>query len=79
MTTAVLNAFKEANICIANVPANMAKFYQPLDLRVNGYWKQFFKRKFNEWYSGQVKAQLDNGFETDDIQVGLELTKRKLH
>ena len=35
ITTAVLDAFKEANICIVNVPANMAKFYQPLDLMVN--------------------------------------------
>ena len=61
MMTAVLEAFKEANVCIVNVPANMTKFYQPLDLMVNGYAKRFLKRKFNEWYSGQVKAQLDNG------------------
>ena len=35
------------------------------------------KRKFNEWYSGQVKAQLDDGISIDDVQVGLELTKFK--
>ena len=39
MTAAVVDAFKEANICIVNVPANMTKFYQPLDLTVNGYCK----------------------------------------
>ena len=33
--------------------------------------------KFNEWYSTEVKAQLDNGDEIDDIQVGLQLTKLK--
>ena len=77
MTTAVLEAFKEANVCIVNVPANMTKFYQPLDLTVNGYAKRFLKRKFNEWYSGQVKAQLDNGVSLDDIHVGLQLTKLK--
>ena len=27
-TTAVLDAFKEADICIVNVPANMTKYYQ---------------------------------------------------
>ena len=54
MTPAVLDAFKEENICIVNVPANMTKFYQPLDLTVNGYAKRFLKRKFNEWYSGKV-------------------------
>ena len=41
MTTAVLDAFKEGNICIANVPANMLKFYQPVILTVSGYCKDF--------------------------------------
>ena len=49
MTTAVLDAFKEGNICIANVPANMLKFYQPVILTVSGYCKRFLERKFNEW------------------------------
>ena len=69
-TTAVFEDFKEANISIVNVPANMTKFHQPLDLTVNGYCKRSLKRKFNEWYSSQVKAQLDNGVEIDGIQVG---------
>ena len=55
----------------------MTKFYQPLDLMVNDHCKQFLKHKFNEWYSTEVKAQLDNGDEIDDIQVGLQLTKLK--
>ena len=73
MTTVVL----ETDICIANVPANMTKFYQPLDLMVNGFAKRFIKSKFNEWYSGQVKAQLDDGISIDEVQVGLQLTKLK--
>ena len=77
MTTAVLDAFKEANICIVHFPANMKKFYQPLNLTVNGYCKRFLKRKFNEWYSGQEKAQIDNGEEIFDVQVGLQMTKLK--
>ena len=52
ITTAVLDAFKEANICIVNVPANMTKFYQPIDLTSNGYCKRLLKRKFKKWYSG---------------------------
>ena len=52
-------------------------FYQPLDLTVNGYAKRFLKRKFSEWYSGQVKAQLDDGISIDDVQDGLQLTKLK--
>ena len=60
MTTEVINAYKKANILIVKVPANMTKYYQPLDLTVNGYAKSFFKRKFNEWYSTQVLTHLDN-------------------
>ena len=39
MTMEVLNAYEEANILIINIPANMMKYYQPLDLTVNGYAK----------------------------------------
>ena len=60
---------KEVNICIVNVPANMIKFYQTFDLMVSGYAKRFLKRKLSEWYSGQVKVQLDDGISTDDVQV----------
>ena len=56
----------------------MTKFYQPLDLTVNDYAKRFLKRKFNEWYSGQVKTQLDKGINIEDVQVGLQSTKLKL-
>ena len=28
MTTAVLDAFKEADVCIVNVPANITKYYE---------------------------------------------------
>ena len=77
MTTAVLDAFKEAGICIVNVPANMTKYYQPLELTVNDYAKRYLKRKFIEWYSGQVKSQLEKNISIEDIQVGLQLTKLK--
>lgn len=56
----------------------MTKFYQPLDLTVNGYAKRFLKKKFNEWYSEQVKTQLDAGINIEDVQVGLQLTKLKI-
>ena len=51
--------------------------HQRLDLTVNGYAKRYLKRKFIEWYSGQVKSQLDKNISIEDIQVGLQLTKLK--
>ena len=68
-----------ANICIVNVPANMTKFYQPLDLKVNGYAKRFLKRKFNEWYSGQVKTQLDKGINIEDVTSRSAVNKIEAH
>ena len=76
-TGQMLNAYEEANILIINVPTNMTKYYQPLDLTVNGYAKRFLKSKFTEWYSSQVRAYLDNGVSIDDIEVGLQLSKIK--
>ena len=77
MTAVVLNAYEEANILIINIPANVTKYYQPLDLTANGYAKRFLKSKFTEWYSSQVRGYLDNGVSIDDIEVGLETSKIK--
>ena len=56
MMAAVHEDFKEAGIFIGNIPANVKKFYQPLDLTVNACSKQFLKHKFDKWYSGKVRA-----------------------
>lgn len=77
MTTVVLDAFKEANICIVNIPVNMTKNYQPLDLTINGYAKRFFKRKFSERFSDQLLRQLDNGVSLEDIKVSQQLSRLK--
>ena len=77
MTVEVLNTYEEANILIINVPANMTKYYQPLDLTVNGYAKRFLKSKFTEWCSSRVRAYLDNGVSINNIEVRLQLNKIK--
>ena len=59
MTTAVHESYKENNILVVNVPGNMTKYYQPLNLTVKGYQKPYMKSKFN-WYSEQVKHKDEN-------------------
>ena len=68
---------EENNILLTNVPANMTKFYQPLDLRVNGYAKRFIAKKFNGWYSNQISKQLEDGkcLEEVDIKFRLSILK----
>ena len=51
MTPEILDSCKAYNICAINVPANMTKNYQPLDLTVNREAKCILKRKFVDWLS----------------------------
>ena len=54
MTSEVLDSYKSQNICVINVPANITKYYQPLDLTVNREAERFLKCKFVDWYLSQV-------------------------
>ena len=55
----------------------MTKFCQPLDLTVNGFPKPSMARTFNDWYTGQVRAQLDKGVNIDEIEIELRLSLMK--
>ena len=54
VTPIVLILYKESNIVVVLVPADMTNFLQPLDLTVNNYVKKFMRGKFNAWYSLQI-------------------------
>ena len=51
MTSDVKDVLEVNNILVTDVPANMTRFYQPLDLTVNGSAKPFLAKEFNDWYS----------------------------
>ena len=74
VTPMVLDLYKESNIVVVLVPANMTNHLQPLDLTVNGYVKRFMRAKFNSWYSSQLRRQLDEGKQLQDIDVPLCLS-----
>ena len=59
---------------VANVLANMTRFYQPLYLIVNGSAKSFIAKKFNGWYSDQFSEELQSGTTLKDISVKLRLS-----
>ena len=77
MTTDVLDVITKNKICVVNVPANMTKFYQPLDLTVNGQAKRFFKSKFSAWYADQISKQLNEGVKIDEVDAKFRLTTMK--
>ena len=69
MTQRVKDRLTSLNLELIPVPANMTHFFQPLDLTVNGSAKKFVRSQFTEYYSGDVKEQLDSGKQLDDIDV----------
>ena len=77
MTEDVVKQYQDNNILIVNVPRNMTKYYQPLDLTVNGYCKKFLKRKFTQWYWAEETRQLANKVSLEDVQAKLLLRKLK--
>ena len=77
ITTTVLDLYKENNIEVVCVPANMRHIFQPLALTVNGYAKKFTRGNFNDWYSAQIMNQLDAGKPLHDIDVPLRLSLLK--
>ena len=77
MTTEVKEVIETHNLIVVNVPGNMTKYYQVLDLTVNKYAKSFTRKKFNEWYANEIHHQLDAGkpLEGVDVNVWLSVIK----
>ena len=49
------------NCDIVVVLHNLTSKFQPLDLSVNKVAKSFIQNKYNDWFTDQVSAQLQNG------------------
>ena len=80
MTSGVKGVFKESHILVTNVPANMTRVYQPLDLTVNENAKRLVAKKFNSWYSQQICDELESGKPLEEIDIKVRLsTLKPLH
>ena len=73
MTEDVLTVLKESNILLVRIPANMTNIFQPLDLTLNGSFKNFMRKKFSELYSRQILHVLENESEVMDVKVDVKL------
>ena len=74
MTPPVLELLKENNILLVKVPNNMTHLFQPLDLTVNSWAKNFVREKFAQWYASQFREGLDSGKDLEDIEVKTPLS-----
>ena len=59
------------------VPANLTRYFQPLDLTINGVAKTFLKDTFGSWYAGEVSKQLNSGAGIYAVDVKLQLSVLK--
>ena len=78
MTAEVNELLEKNDIELEKVPTNMSKYYQPIDLTMNGFSKQTLKASFAEWYSQQqVSLQLEKGINIEEVVVKHRLSTLK--
>lgn len=59
VTPAVNAVLEDNNILVTLLPPNTTDLLQPMDISVNKPAKEYLRREFQEWYSGEVMKQLD--------------------
>ena len=73
----VLSKLDENNVLVIFIPPNCTDMLQPLDISVNKPLKAEIKRRFINWYSDEVKVQLDNGIPIEEINIHMPISKMK--
>ena len=64
ITDQIVQLLSDNNVHVALIPPNCTDQLQPMDLSVNKPAKEFLRSKFSDWYSEQVRQQIDD---VDDI------------
>ena len=76
-TDKFLNVLKDNNILSTKIPPNMTHVFQPLDLTVNKFAKDFMKGMVSKWFLKQISLALENGMELEDKEVDYRLSALK--
>ena len=73
-TDTFLDVLKDNSILSTKIPPNMAHVFQPLDLTVNRFRKDFMKGMVSTWFSRQISLEMEDGVELDKIDVDYRLS-----
>ena len=74
-TSTILTLLDSHNINVALIPANCTDRLQPLDLSINKPAKDFLRKQFESWYAKQVCSQLDEGNQSEGVDLRLSTMK----
>ena len=75
LTDDVLQLLEENYIDVAFVPPNCTDRLQPLDLSINKSAKDFFKAKFQQWYSDQIFEQQKDDVPLEPVTFPMHMMK----
>ena len=64
ITDQIVQLLSDNNVHVVLIPLNCTDQLLPMDLSVNKPAKEFLRSKFSDWYSEQVRQQIDD---VDDI------------
>ncbi len=70
-------ALRKNNMYRVLVPAGCTGELQPLDLSVNGVYKDHMKNAFSNFYADEITRSLNKGLQPHEIKIDLKLTTFK--
>ena len=73
-TDTFLDVLKDNNILSTKIPPNMTHVFQPLDLIVNKFPKDFMKGMVSTWFSRKISLGMEDGLELDNIDLDYRLS-----
>ena len=68
-TNAVKSIIEENNGKMMPVPGNMTNVFQPVNLTVNRSCKSFLHKHSQDWYSNEIRKQMEKGLVSHEIKV----------
>ena len=70
----MIRIIEESNGKVVAVPANMTHIFQPLDLTVNRASKAFLRKLSQDWYSNEIRKQMEQGTHPHKIKVDVGIS-----
>ena len=68
-TSSINQILEDHNIHVSLIPPNTTDLLQPMDVAINKPAKDFFKKRFEEWYSQEVTKQLHGISGIDSVEL----------